>query len=43
MQVDYGGEQFSTFSNGAPTEIDMTLSFRELELLTKESIRTNGY
>jgi hypothetical protein len=43
MQVDYGGEQFSTFSNGAPSEIDMTLTFRELELLTKESIRNQGY
>jgi hypothetical protein len=43
LSVDYGGEQFSSFSDGAPTEINLTLSFRELELITKESIRTQGY
>lgn len=42
MSVDYGGEQFSSFADGSPTEINMTLSFRELELLTKDSIR-QGY
>jgi len=41
--VDYGGSQFSSFSDGAPTQISMNLSFRELELLTKESIRSQGY
>ena len=43
MQVDYGGDQFSSFSNGAPTEINLTLSFRELELITKETIKSRGY
>jgi hypothetical protein len=43
MQVEYGGEQFSSFANGAPTEINLTLSFRELELITKETIRSKGY
>ena len=42
MSVDYGGEQFAGFSDGSPTEINITLSFRELELLTKDSIR-QGY
>ena len=42
MTVDYGGEQFASFADGSPTEINMTLSFRELELLTKDSIR-QGY
>jgi hypothetical protein len=42
MSIDYGGEQFATFADGSPTEINMVLSFRELELLTKESIR-EGY
>ena len=42
MVVDYGGEQFASFADGSPTEINMTLSFRELELLTKDSIR-QGY
>lgn len=43
MSVEYGGEQFSTFNNGAPTEINLTLSFRELELVTKNSILEQGY
>ena len=38
MSVDYGGSQFSSFSDGAPTQISMSLSFRELE-----SIRKQGY
>ena len=43
MQVEYGGDQFSTFSNGAPVEINMVLSFREQELLTKEAISKYGF
>ena len=43
MSVEYGGEQLSTFANGAPSEINLTLSFRELELITKESIKSRGY
>jgi hypothetical protein len=43
MNVEYGGEQFSSFSTGAPTEINVTLSFRELELITKETIKSRGY
>jgi hypothetical protein len=42
MDVKYGGEYFSSFKDGAPAEIIMTLSFRELELLTKERI-VKGY
>jgi hypothetical protein len=38
MQVDYGGDQFSTFENGAPTQISMTLTFRELEQLDSKRI-----
>jgi hypothetical protein len=42
MDVSYGGEQFSTFWDGKPTEINMTLTFRETEILTKKQIR-DGY
>lgn len=38
MDVSYGGEQFSSFRNGEPTEINMSLTFRELEVLTKTMI-----
>jgi hypothetical protein len=39
LQVDYGNSQnFGTFSSGAPTEINLKLTFRELEVLTKERI-----
>lgn len=43
MSVEYGGEQFASFNNGAPTEINLILSFRELELVTKNSILEKGY
>lgn len=43
MSVDYGGsQQFGSFADGAPNEINLRLSFRELEVLTKERI-DKGY
>jgi len=42
MEVDYGGDQFVTFQDGAPVEIGLTLTFRELEQLTSEKA-SNGY
>jgi hypothetical protein len=40
MNVDYGNNAvFSSFANGAPTEINLRLTFRELEVLTKDRIR----
>ena len=42
MDVSYGGEQFSSFKDGSPTEINMSLTFRELEILTKNMIQ-DGY
>jgi hypothetical protein len=42
MSVDYGADIFSTFEDGNPVEINLTLKFKELELLTKDRI-TQGY
>lgn len=42
MSVEYGGDRFSTFDDGAPTEITVTLQFRELQILTKEEM-TKGF
>ena len=44
LKVEYGGADFVTFkgTSGAPTEIAMSLSFLELELLTEERI-LDGY
>ena len=42
MDIAYGAEQFSSFSDGAPTEINMSLTFQEKETLTKEMIGANG-
>lgn len=43
MVVDYGGAGgFHTFGDGMPTEINMRLQFKELEVLTKERIEA-GY
>ena len=38
MTVDYGGQQWGSFANGYPTEINMKLRFVELETMTKERI-----
>lgn len=38
MTVEYGGDKFATFENGAPVETILTLSFRELELLHKGAL-----
>lgn len=42
VEITYGGEQFSSFHNGNPTEINMSLVFRETEILTKKMI-DRGY
>jgi hypothetical protein len=42
MEVSYGGEQFSSFRDGQPTEVNMSLVFKETEILTKELIGANG-
>jgi hypothetical protein len=40
MNVNYTPNgQFNTFSDGMPTQINMTLSFRELALLTKDKVK----
>lgn len=39
MNVDYGSQGgFNTFKSGMPTEINMSLNFLELEVLTKERV-----
>ncbi len=43
MAVDYGGEQFSTFQDGAPVEVGLSLTFTELESLTSGAIDSYGY
>lgn len=43
LSVSYGsGPGMSSFADGTPTEINLSLSFQELELLTKEKIQL-GY
>jgi hypothetical protein len=43
MKVDYGPQgQMSSFADGSPTEITMSLNFIELEVLTKERVNS-GY
>lgn len=43
MSVDYGGQTWNTFGDGMPTEINLSLEFRELERLTKERIDKEGF
>ncbi len=42
MDVNYGGEQYSSFTDGKPTEINLSLVFRETEILTKQQVK-DGY
>jgi hypothetical protein len=39
FEVDYGGEQFYTFSDGMPSEIGLRLGFMELEVLTADRVK----
>jgi len=43
MDVEYGGDQFSTFEDGAPVEIGLSLTFRELEQVTSQGVELYGY
>ena len=42
MYVEYGGDIFATFEDGEPVEVNLSLRFKEIELLTKENILTRG-
>ena len=35
VDIDYGGDKFSTHPSGDPVSIDATLQFRELELMER--------
>ena len=39
VSIGYGGDKFTTFSDThAPTQIDLSLSFKELELLNRQAV-----
>jgi len=42
MDVTYGGEQYSSFTDGKPTEVNLSLTFKETEILTKSQVKV-GY
>ena len=42
MDVTYGGEQYSSFTDGRPTEVNLSLTFKETEILTKAQVKV-GY
>ena len=42
VDVKYGGDRTQFFVNNAPSQTEISLAFRELELITKERIR-DGY
>jgi hypothetical protein len=42
MDVTYGGEQYSSFTDGRPTEVNLSLTFKETEILTKSQVKV-GY
>ena len=42
LDVTYGGDQYTTFYDARPTEINLSMIFRETEILTKSEIE-KGY
>lgn len=42
LDVTYGGEQYSSFTDGRPTEVNMSMLFRETEILTKQQVSPNN-
>lgn len=43
MNVNYApNSQYSTFANGSPTAIQMTLNFKEVAIITKEVLEATG-
>ena len=42
VSVKYGGDRTQFFVNNAPAQTEISLAFRELEIITKERIR-DGY
>jgi hypothetical protein len=43
MNVDYAPFGWSTFEDGSPTNIRMTLQFMETEIVTKQRVREDNY
>ena len=43
MNVDYAPNGWSTFSDGMPTQIRLTLQFMETEIVTKERVAKDNY
>jgi len=43
MNVNYSPQgQFTSFANGAPTQINLTLEFKELTIMTRETLAATG-
>lgn len=43
MNVNYSPQgQFTSFANGAPTQINLTLEFKELAIMTREALAATG-
>lgn len=38
LGINYGGDRFSTFDDGMPVQIDLSLAFKEIELLDKQRV-----
>ena len=43
VDVKYGGDRPQFFRDGQPVETELTLSFKELEIITKTSIKDHGF
>ena len=42
MSVKYGGDRFATYTDGTPVQTELTLQFKEIELINQELVK-KGY
>ena len=42
INVIYGGDRFSVFDDSAPVQVDMTLQFKEVQLLSQADMNADG-
>ena len=42
INVVYGGDRFSVFTDAAPVQVDLTLQFKEVQLLSQDDME-KGY
>ena len=43
MNVSYGGDRYKAYEGGRPVVTNLTLNFKELDLITREKVLEQGF